>query len=63
MNDVPNMNIFGAAKRPNIINPRGSDGGGSNLANSSEYLYVFGFFVSCGRHMQGVKKNTVEQNT
>ena len=37
MNDVPNMNIQG---------PRGSEGGGSNLANSPELIYVYGFLVA-----------------
>ena len=46
MNDVPNINDFGAAKRPNskkIRGLRGSEGGESNLADYPELVYVYGF--------------------
>ena len=45
MNNVPNINKFGAARRPNIKEcrgPRGSEGGGSILVNSLEIIYVCG---------------------
>ena len=48
-NDIPNINKFGAAKWPNIKEfrgPRGSQGGGSNLANSPEFFYIYGFFFA-----------------
>ena len=49
MNDVPNSNSFGSAKWPNITDfggLRGSrgGGGGSNLANCPEVIYVYGLF-------------------
>ena len=48
MNSTPNINKFGATKRPNIKKirgPRGSEGGGSVLANSLEIIYVYGFLL------------------
>ena len=45
MNNVPNINKFGAAKRPNkkFGGPRGSERGGSISAKSMEIICVYGF--------------------
>ena len=45
MNNVANINKFGAAKRPKKFRgPRGSEGGGCILANSLESIYACGLF-------------------
>ena len=51
MDNVPNINKFGVAKRPNILKisgPRGSEGGGTILVNSLEIIYVYGLFLEGG---------------
>ena len=43
MNNIPNINKFGAAKRPNIKN-LGGPRGGVYFGEFSEIIYVNGFF-------------------
>ena len=50
VNNVPNINKNGTAKRQKsekkFRGPRGSEGGGSTLANSPEIISVYVFFFS-----------------
>ena len=44
---VPNVNVFGAAKWPNIKfqGSEGVQGGGSSFASSQEIIYVYDCFA------------------
>ena len=61
MNDVLNSNNFGAGKRPSMKKSGVRGGlreGGSNLANSPEFINVCGFFSLLNREQ---KEETHEQ--
>ena len=63
VHNIPNIDKFGAAKRPNIKiqGSEGSEGGGSTGANSPEMIYVYAILSL--PTFGGCRKTTLEDGT